>query len=104
MIMVWQVEKLRDYLTCLHVATDSEDLFVLVIGDNLSDFILYFSFYLRYLSIFIFAFQVLKGVDDAIQKVFCFERFETICENYRQWILISIQQHQTAPKLNCSSR
>ena len=35
MIMVWQVEKLRDYLTCLHVATDSEELFVLVLRDNL---------------------------------------------------------------------
>ena len=35
MIMVWQVEKLRDYLTSLHVATDSEELFVLVLGDNL---------------------------------------------------------------------
>ena len=104
MIMVWQVEKLRDYLTSLHVATDSEELFVLVIGDNLLDIISYFSYYWRYLSIFIFAFQVLKGVDDAIQKVSCFERFETICENYRQWILISFQQHQTAPKLNCSSR
>ena len=36
-----KVEKLRDYLTSLHVATDSEELFVLV----------------------------LRGVDDAIQKV-----------------------------------
>ena len=35
MIMVWQGEKLRDYLTSLHVATDSEELFVLVLGDNL---------------------------------------------------------------------
>ena len=35
MIMVWQVEKLRDYLTSLHVATDSEELFVLVLRDNL---------------------------------------------------------------------
>ena len=100
MIMVWQGEKLRDYLTSLHVATDSEELFVLVLGDIIS----YFSYYWRYLSIFIFAFQVLKGVDDAIQKVSCFERFETICENYRQWILISFQQHQTAPELNCSLR
>ena len=105
MIMVWQVEKLRDYLTSLHVATDSEELFVLVLGDNLLRhyficflFILEISFYLY------FRFQVLKGVDDAIQKVSCFERFETICENYRQWISISFQQHQTAPKLNCSSR
>ena len=29
------MEKLRDYLTSLHVATDSEELFVLVLGDNL---------------------------------------------------------------------
>ena len=42
MIMVWQVEKLRDYLTSLHVATDSEELFVLVLGDNFLDIILYF--------------------------------------------------------------
>ena len=36
-----QVENLRDYLTSLHVTTDSEELFILV----------------------------LRGVDDAIQKV-----------------------------------
>ena len=62
------MEKLRDYLTSLHVATDSEELFVLVIGDNLSDIILYFSYYWKYLSVYIFSFKVLKGVDDAIQK------------------------------------
>ena len=58
-----------------------------------------FSYYWRYLSVFIFAFQVLKGVDDAIQKVYCVERFEIVCENYRQWILVLFQQYQTAPKL-----
>ena len=93
------MEKLRDYLTSLHVATDSEELFVLVIGDNLSDIILYFSYYWKYLSVHIFSFKVLKGVDDAIQKVSRVEIFEIICENYRQLILVLFQQHQTAPKL-----
>ena len=104
MIMVWQGEKLRDYLTSLHVATDSEELFVLVLGDNLLRHYFIFFLLLEISFYLYFRFQVLKGVDDAIQKVSCFERFETICENYRQWILISFQQHQTAPKLNCSSR
>ena len=39
-----KVERLRDYLTSLHIATDTEELFILV----------------------------LRGVDDAIQKVFFF--------------------------------
>ena len=38
------MERLRDYLTSLHIATDTEELFILV----------------------------LRGVDDAIQKVFFF--------------------------------
>ena len=58
-----------------------------------------FSYCWRYLFVFIFAFQVLKGVDDAIQKVYFVERFEIVCENYRQWVLVLFQQYQTAPKL-----